>query len=79
MVCQVNSFVFVWCNQAKLNELLCMYVNDFIFGGIQIFKNNVIATIERFFTHGAEYCGAFEYLVVNINQLSTEIILDYSD
>ena len=36
MVCQVNPSVFVRCDQAELNGLLCTYVDDFIFGGTQL-------------------------------------------
>ena len=43
------------------------------------FKQNAIATIEHFFDIGVEHCGAFKYLVLNINRFSTEIILDYTD
>lgn len=80
MVCQSDLSLFVWHDQTKLNELLCRYVNDFIFGGTQTFlKNNVTAPMKCSLTVGVKHCGAMKYLGLNINLSVTEIILDQID
>ena len=77
MVFQSYPSVFVLI--VKLNKLLCTQNDDFLFGGIQLFLNNVIAPIKCTVTIGAQHCAAFRYLGLKINQPSTEIILDQID
>ena len=77
--CQSDPSVFVWHSNAKLNGILCTHVDDFLFGGTQIFLENIIAPLKKIFTIGEEHCKAFKHLGLNINQCNTEIILDQNE
>ena len=37
IVCKSDPPVFIWHNQSKVNRLLCTHVDDFLFGGTQLF------------------------------------------
>ena len=71
--------MFVWHNQSKINGLLCTYVDDFFFGGTELFLINIINPIKPVFTIGSEQCATFKYLGLNISQSNLEIIIDQVD
>ena len=37
IVCKSDPAVFIWHNQSKVNGLLCTHVDDFLFGGTELF------------------------------------------
>ena len=76
IVCKSDPAVFIWHNQSKVNGLLCTHVDDFLFGGTELFLNEVINPIKRVFTIGSEHCAAIKYLDLNISQSNSEIIID---
>ena len=53
-----------------------MHVDNFLDGGAKLFINIQIAPIKTTFNIGAEHCETFKYYDLNINQSSTQIILD---
>ena len=36
-VCKSDPAVFIWYNQSKVNGVLCTHVDDFLFGGTELF------------------------------------------
>ena len=38
IVCKSDPAVFIWYNQPKVNGLLCTHVDEFLFGGTELFK-----------------------------------------
>lgn len=78
-LCQSDPAVFSWHFNAKLSGILCTHVDDFLFGGNEHFINNVIKPLKSTFTIGSEFCTAFKYLGLNINQLDKEIVLNQND
>ena len=38
IVCKSDPVVFIWYNQPKVNGLLCTHVDEFFFGGTELFK-----------------------------------------
>ena len=68
--------VFIWYYKSKVKGLLCRHVDDFLFGGTQLFLNKIINSIKRVFKIGSEHCTEFKYLGLNINQSNSEITID---
>ena len=68
--------VFICHTQSKINGLLCTHLDDFLFGGTELFLKKVFNTIKRVFTIGSEHCTAFNYLGLNISQSNLEIMID---
>ena len=67
-LCHSDPAVFSWHFNAKLSGILCTHGDDFSFGGNEHFINNVIKPLKSTFTIGSEFCTAFIYLGLNINQ-----------
>ena len=78
-LCQSDPAVFSWHFNAKLSGILCTHVDDFLLRGNEHFINNVIKPLKSAFTIGSEFCTAFKYLGLNINQLDKEIVLNQND
>ena len=38
ILCKCDPAVYIWHNQSKVNGLLCTHVDDFLFGGTELFK-----------------------------------------
>ena len=68
--------VFICHTQSKTNGLLCTDLDDFLFGGTELFLNKVFNPIKHVFTIGSEHCTAFNYLGLNISQSNLEIMID---
>ena len=51
-ISQSDPSVFVWHSNAMLDGILCTHVDDFLFGGTQIFLENIIAPLKQIFTIG---------------------------
>ena len=76
IVCKSDPTVFIWHNQSKVNRLVCTHVDNFLFGGTELFLNKVINPIKLIFTIGSEHCAAFKYLGLSIGQSNSGIIID---
>lgn len=60
---------FFWVHhENKLQGLLCVHVDDFIWGGSQWFKDNVIERLHNVFDIKSDMNCSFEYLGLNIHQ-----------
>ena len=70
-MCKSDPAVFVWHNQSKVNWLLCLHVDDFLFR--EFFLSKVINPI------GSEHCAAFKCLGQNISQSNKEIKIDQAN
>ena len=72
-----DSSVFIWHYQGKLKRLLCMHVDNFLFGGDKDFMTLVINPLREAFVIGSEHSRAFKYLGLDLKQTKDhQILLD---
>lgn len=57
-----------WHNNGVLEGIVCIHVDDFLFGGTVHFKNSIIDKLSSLFLIGSSEEGSFKYLGLNINQ-----------
>jgi hypothetical protein len=66
---------FFWIHhQGDLQGLICVHVDDFIWGGSPWFKNNVIDALHQRFDIKSVLNGSFDYLGLHIEQRSDKAI-----
>ena len=78
-VSKLDSSVFVWHNEGNLKGVMCTHVDDFLFGGSQVFTKSVAEPLVQTSTIGAHYAKAFKYLELNQNQVDKEICIELAD
>ena len=67
--CSLDSSLFMWYNEGKLEGLVSIYVDDFIWAGTADFESGVIEKIRDKFLIGSSASRAFCY--VGLNMVST--------
>ena len=72
---KVDPAMFYWFQNEKLSGLFLIHVDDFIWGGTQMFKDSVISKLEKKFEIGKQAGSVFKYVGVEINQDETSITL----
>ena len=60
--------VFRWHHEETLAGVICIHVDDFLFGGNDMFIENVVNPLSQSFVIGTEHENAFKYLGVDIKQ-----------
>ena len=73
---KLHPSVFIWHNEDTLEDVICAHVDDFLFGGSQLFTKNIVEALGQVFTIGTHYSKAFKYLGLNLNQDDKEICID---
>lgn len=67
---------FYWYDNYKLSGLLLMHVDDFIWGGTQLFENVVINRIREKFKIGQQSVKSFRYIGLDLKQDEKDISLN---
>ena len=65
-VCAYDNAVFSFIVDGKLNGVICLYVDDFLFCGTGKFMDNVISKISEYFIVGNQEIDTFKYIGLNI-------------
>ena len=69
--------LFVWYHENELGGILAVHVDDILYGGSELFNQQLINKVRDTFTIGAESQEAFKYLGVCMKQKDDhEIIID---
>lgn len=66
---------FYWYQDGELSGVFLMHVDDFIWGGTQAFRDNVISKIKSEFQIGMETSGVFKYIGLEVRQNDSGITL----
>ena len=65
-VCPLDSAVFSYVVDGKLEGLVCLYVDDFLYCGTSSFERNVISQVQKEFLVGSIEEDKFKYIGLNI-------------
>ena len=65
-MCSYDNAVFSYIIDGKLEGIICLYVDDFLYCGTEKFKRDIVSKINNYFTVGNEECDVFKYIGLNI-------------
>ena len=75
-----DGALFIWRKEdGKLNGILGMHVDDFVYAGTESFKLEVIEKIKTMFKIGDESGGSFKYVGLSISQNKDGIRINQND
>ena len=60
--CSLDKSLFLWYNNGELEGIICLYVDDFLFAGSQVFLDTIIRTLVKTFKIGSEHSENFTYV-----------------
>ena len=70
-----DEAIFFWRHDNDLHGILCSHVDDFFWGGSQLFKTKVIKAIKRRFQISQEEFNAFAYVGLEIKANKEGIVM----
>lgn len=70
-----DKALFYWLNDGAVGGVIAVHVDDFIFGGLPLFHENVISNIHTEFQVGSEENLSFKYIGIEVKQSSSSIQL----
>ena len=62
----LDPALFFWRNGDKVDGIVCIYVDDFLWAGTEKFEREVIDTVSKTFLVGSSESGTFKYVGLNI-------------
>ena len=71
-----DKALFMWKSDGRLQGLIAVHVDDFIWCGTENFKANVINPLRNSFKISKENAGAFRYLGIDLRQTNDHLSLD---
>ena len=73
---KVDNAMFMWFDEGRLIGHLVSHVDDFIFAGVDRWREEVIGEIRRKFNISSEEQGSFRFLGLNIRQYERTVYVD---
>ena len=67
-MCKYNEAIFYWRSQNILQGIISCHVDDFCWGGTELFKKNVIDAIKAKFHISQEESLVFKYAGIHLSQ-----------
>ena len=77
-MCRLDNSLFAWKRKGKLEGLICIYVDDFLYAGTENFYRNVILKLKEKFLIGSTESMAFTYVGLSIKSYADGITIDQS-
>ena len=77
--CELEHAMYVWHNNGKLEGIIRIYVDDFLWAGTSTFKNIIIDKLKQKFLIGSSASKCFTYLGLQINSIHDGIIVEQTD
>ena len=77
-MCNLDNSLFAWKRQGKLEGIICIYVDDFLYTGTENFYSNVILKLKEKFLIGSTESMAFTYVGLSIKSYADGITIDQS-
>ena len=65
-MCPYDNSLFMWYEANRLEGIICVYVDDFLWSGNQKFEKEVIQEIRAKFLVGSSEANSFKYVGLNI-------------
>ena len=78
-MCSVDSAVFYYIHDGKLEGVVCMHVDDIFWAGTTRFSEAVITPIHRKFKVGSGNVGKFKYIGLEIKGNDDHISISQND
>ena len=75
-ICKYDPALFYWHNGGNLSGIICVHVDDFLWGGDNEFYNKVMLPLMKSLEIGSTARGAFKYLGLRIVQEKSSIQID---
>ena len=69
-MCSLDNSLFMWHVNGRLEGLICIYVDDFLWTGTVLFETEVIAKLKSKFLIGSSASIAFTYVGLSIKAYS---------
>ncbi|KAG1681910.1 Retrovirus-related Pol polyprotein from transposon RE2 [Nymphon striatum] len=79
---KIDPAIFYWHFNDHLEGMFLMHVDDFLWAGSELFKNQVICHLRKKFDCGKELDSSFRYIGLNIEHEDKDIYMqqhDYTD
>ena len=64
---KLDNAVFSWYNNGSLQGLVACHVDDFVYGGNELFHTNVVEKLRSIFIVGTEQSRCFKFLGIDID------------
>ena len=77
--CKLDKSLYFWYNNGRLEGILCIYVDDFLWAGVPEFQTNIIDKLGHKFLIGSSGSGTFTFLGLKIRSLPDGISLDQKE
>ena len=74
-MCSVDNSLFRWYKHGRLQGIMCVHVDDFLWCGSQEFYNEVILKLKSIFKISKEKDGIFKYIGIELVQKCDSIVL----
>ena len=71
-MCSYDNAIFSYSYKGVFQGLICIYVDDFLYCGTDIFQKNIVSKIYTNFQIGSSEAGLFRYLGINIASYSKQ-------
>ena len=75
-MCGLDNSLFIWHKNGKLEGIICIYVDDFLWSGTNNFKEQVIDKLKKKFLIGSSASVTFTYVGLSIKSYSDGITID---
>ena len=76
MVCPLDNSLFVCRINGKLEGLVCIYVDDFLWTGTALFARQVIAKLKNKFLIGSSASITFTYVGLSVKSYKNGLTID---
>ena len=75
-MCGLDNSLFMWHRNGKLEGIICIYVDDFLWSGTENFEKQVINKLKEKFLIGSSASITFTYVGLSIKSYSDGITID---
>ena len=75
-ICNLDNSLFAWKREGKLEGIICIYVDDFLYAGTENFYKKVILKLKEKFLIGSTESMAFTYVGLSIKSYADGITID---
>ena len=75
-MCSLDPSLFAWYNNGKLEGILCVYVDDFLWAGTKAFEEQVISKVRELFCIGNTESNSFKYIGLNVCSSNGRVSID---
>ena len=74
--CSLDKAIFFWYKNGRLEGIICLYVDDFLFAGSHCFLDSIIKRFMKIFNVGSTGSDNFTYVGLRLNTYKDGITLD---